>query len=40
MVFAIFIAIALIGVIATWGGPTDADAADVIAPRPGLRYVA
>ena len=40
MVFAIFIAIALIGVVVTWGATTDADSADVIVHRPSLRHVA
>ena len=40
MVFAIFIAVALIGVVASWGATTNADAADVIASRPSLRHVA
>ena len=40
MVFAIFIAVALIGVVASWGATTNADAADAIASRPSLRHVA
>ena len=40
MVFAIFIAVALIGVVATWGATTNADSADVVEPRPSLRHVA
>jgi|GEM_PF-6774532 len=41
MVFAIiFIAVALIGVVAAWGATTNADSADVLAHRPSLRHVA
>jgi hypothetical protein len=40
MFLAIFIAIALIGVVATWGATLHADSADVILHRPHLRYVA
>jgi hypothetical protein len=40
MVFAIFIAVALIGVVVAWGATMDADSADVITHRPSLRRVA
>ena len=40
MFLAIFIAIALIGVVTAWGATTDADSADVIDSRPNLRHVA
>jgi hypothetical protein len=39
MFLAIFIVIALIGVVAAWGATLHADAADVL-HRPHLRYVA
>ncbi|MEP7059398.1 MAG: hypothetical protein ABI828_01585 [Actinomycetota bacterium] len=40
MLLAILIMIALVGVVATWGATLNADAADVIQPRPQLRRVA
>ena len=40
MVFAIFIAVAFIGVVVAWGATMDADSADVITHRPSLRRVA
>jgi hypothetical protein len=40
MFLAIFIVIALIGVVATWGATLHADAADVVLHPPHLRHVA
>ncbi|MEA2555873.1 MAG: hypothetical protein QOI60_1204 [Actinomycetota bacterium] len=40
MFFAIFIAVALIVVVATWGATTNADSADVLHLSPSLRHVA
>ena len=40
MVFVLIVAVALIGVVASWGATTNADSADVIAPHVSLRDVA
>ena len=40
MFFVIFVAVALIGVVTSWGATMDADSADVIDRGPSVRLVA